>query len=474
MALPPPDIKQRKQPDSVALGYVHDTEVSYSFYHSLTQLLMFDATEHGRVIRGGYLACRYGTGGIVGARNKVARQFVETDADWLFWLDTDMGFAPDTIEKLLEVADPVARPIVGGLCFAQKETHEDGLSGYRCAPRVTIMDWTDVNGVYQFAGRAHYPVNSLVQCTGTGSACLLIHRSVFEKIAKENGPTWYDPIVTDEGPIGEDLSFCARAGASGFPVYVHTGVKTTHHKQLWVAEQDYWSQLVVPPATERVAVLVPVTGRPGNVQPLVDSLRASTAMAEPYFIVDTNDRATRAAVLAARAHEIPLDSSEWERPGTFAEKVNHGFLETKEPWVLLVGDDVRFRPDWLNQAMHVANQYGADVVGTNDLGNPSVMAGDHATHMLIRRSYVLEHGASWDGPGIVCHEGYGHWYVDNEIVAAAKQRGVWQMAIGSLVEHLHPIWKKGTQDEVYQLGQSKAPVDEATWQQRLRKYGRAA
>jgi hypothetical protein len=46
-------------------------------------------------------------------------------------------------------------------------------------------------------------------------------------------------------------------------------------------------------------------------------------------------------------------------------------------------------------------------------------------------------GASWDGPGIVCHEGYRHWFVDDEITVAAQLRGVFQAALGSHVEHLH-------------------------------------
>jgi hypothetical protein len=110
------------------------------------------------------------------------------------------------------------------------------------------------------------------------------------------------------------------------------------------------------------------------------------------------------------------------------------------------------------------------VVGTNDLGNPRVLAGEHATHLLIRRSYVDEQGASWDGPGVVAHEGYRHWYVDDEIVTSAKQRGVWQMALGSVVEHFHPLFGKAEQDDVYRLGQSFAQTDRATFLERSEKY----
>ena len=110
----------------------------------------------------------------------------------------------------------------------------------------------------------------------------------------------------------------------------------------------------------------------------------------------------------------------------------------------------------------------AHVVGTNDLANAQVVNGTHATHILIRRSYVDERGASWDGPGVVAHAGYGHWYVDNEIVQAAKDRGVWGMALGSIVEHHHPIYDPEVpQDDTYRKGQSTADQDRRRYKKRL-------
>jgi hypothetical protein len=153
---------------------------------------------------------------------------------------------------------------------------------------------------------------------------------------------------------------------------------------------------------------------------------------------------------------------------TFAEKVNEGYRHTDEPFLFLTGDDVRFHAGWLDQAQFVASTFNARVVGTNDLGNPRVTNGDHATHVLIARAYVDDVGASWDGPKVVAHEGYRHWYVDDEIVNAAKQRGVWAMALGSQVEHLHPIWGKGEPDHVYELGQSHSDEDARLYKRRLK------
>lgn len=453
--------------DSVCLAYVHDTDVSYSFHNSLVNLLLSDAFGKGRIIEGGYTAVRCArSSDLADARNQAVAGFLTRPADWLFFIDTDMGFDPDTVERLLAAADPDERPIVGGLCFAQRELSQDGMSGYRAAPRVTILDWVSTEQGPTFMGRTTYPVNSVVKCAGTGAACLLIHRSVLEKIQDEHGPVWFNHIPGSDGKLlGEDTSFCVRAGAMDIPIHVHTGVKTTHLKNVWLGEVDFWNNHMPPPAAEETAVIVPVMKRPQNAAPFMASLKASTGMAKVYAIADEDDPLTVEAWRLAGAEVLLLAN---QTPGTFAEKMNVGYQSSTEPWLFMVGDDVRFHPGWLDHAQSV----GTDVVGTNDLGNPRVTSGEHGTHLLIRRSYVDETGASWDGPKVVCHEGYRHWFVDDEIVTAAKQRGAWGMALGSIVEHLHPQWGKADTDEVYELGQGRAAMDQKLFKERARRNAR--
>jgi GT2 family glycosyltransferase len=203
-------------------------------------MLLYDAGTSQRLIRGGYIAMRCNSGGLVEGRNKVAREFLTHDADWLFIVDSDMGFAPDTLERLLDAADPDERPIMGVLYFAWREVEVDGASGFRCKAAPVIHDWVETSEGQLFMGVNRYPQDTVMRCAGTGCGGLLVHRGVFEKIEANYGPAWYDRIRGDDGRwISEDLSFCVRAGALGFPVHVHTGVKCTHMKTLWVSEEDY-------------------------------------------------------------------------------------------------------------------------------------------------------------------------------------------------------------------------------------------
>jgi GT2 family glycosyltransferase len=470
--------------DAVVVAYVHRLDVGYAWHHSMIELLGHDLANQQRIMHAGYIAMTAETDGLSKARNKTVETFLEEGkADWLWWIDTDMGFSKDTIDRLMADADPEERPVVGGLAFTARQEKSDDLGGWRILATPTIFDWGQDGDQEGFIVRWNYFQDVLQSCDGTGSACILIHKSVFEKISEKFGPgKWYDRFFNPKMNqlTSEDLSFCMRAQtATGKKIFVDSSVKTTHQKTLWLQEADYFAQRAlaeivdaavpsVPPATEPTAIIVPVLGRPQNAAPFMESLKASGAdLANVYAVVDLDDQETAEAWASEGAGVALFDSDE---NGTFAEKVNYAYRVTDEPWLFLVGDDVQFHPGWLDHAQHAARD-GAHVIGTNDLHNPRVTSGEHATHLLIRRNYIDERGASWDGPKVVCHEGYRHNFVDDEIVKVAKQRGVWVFAEHSKVEHLHPLWGLAENDDTYRLGQSRVGADNALWKQRKAEYG---
>lgn len=413
------------------------------------------------------------------ARCSIVRQFLAHHAkpEWLLLVDTDATFAPDLIDQLLASAHPNHRPIVGGLAFGvapgRDEAGNDsfnaiGGTDFQLFPTLYLLD--DEGRTQRLF---NYPRDQLVQVAATGCHCLLIHRSVLADERWEDGHPlpWFRTAVSDGEEVSEDVFFCWKAGSLGYPIFVDTSVKTGHVKT-FVADEDEYDRrrnaatriaAVPPPATERVAVLVPVMRRPQNVEPFMASLRASTGLATAYFIADRDDNAEIEAVNNAGpdAHLIISD-----RGPTFAGKVNCGFKATDEPWVLVVGDDVRFHPGWLDHAMYAAQATGKRVIGTNDLANKYVMAGQHATHALFRRDYVDEIGGSWDGPGLIAHEGYRHWFVDNEFCQAGIDRDEFVVALMSVIEHLHPTAQKADDDEVYKLGRAHRLEDEALFRSR--------
>lgn len=229
--------------DVVLVAYLHPNTVSQSFSDSLMRLVAWDVGHEGRVIRsGGPVMFRAGPGGLAEARNEVLRHFLDdSGADWLWMVDADMGFAADTVDRLVAAADPGERPVVGALCFGLREVAADGMGGWKVRGFPTLYDWAqNAEGTFGFHVRRGYTPDVVTQVAGTGAACLLVHRTAGEKVRADSGDEWFAPVqFTDGRPVSEDLSFCYRLNKAGVPVFVHTGVKTTHHKQFWLGEDLY-------------------------------------------------------------------------------------------------------------------------------------------------------------------------------------------------------------------------------------------
>src|SRR5690606_14218191 len=106
-------------------------------------------------------------------------------------------------------------------------------------------------------------------------------------------------------------------------------------------------------------------------------------------------------------------------------------------------DDLHFHPGWDTAALAHMDGW-IKVVGTNDLLNPYVRDGLHATHYLIARDYLDNIGGCVDeGPGSFLHEGYDHQYTDTEFIGTAKARARFRPCLESVVEHLHAYSGKG-------------------------------
>lgn len=227
----------------VKIAYLHTHQVSHSWHQSLLTLAMYDATHHGRVVEAGPpLAVRCDSGGLVAGRNLAVQHFLDqTPHEWLFFIDTDMGFEPNIVDRLVEAADPTERPVVGALCFSAREVRPDGMGGYRIVPTPTLFNIAKTeDGQVGFAIRYDVPDNTLVQVAATGAAALLIHRSALVTLRDKYGDHWFDQVKYASGELlSEDLSFCYRLCAAAIPIFVHTGVPTTHHKSIWIGPEDY-------------------------------------------------------------------------------------------------------------------------------------------------------------------------------------------------------------------------------------------
>lgn len=230
-----------------------------------------------------------------------------------------------------------------------------------------------------------------------------------------------------------------------------------------------------------IDILLPVLSRPANAERVVASIATGTQVPwSAWFIATSGDDAQLDAIDAVmeRYPQVAvIQRGEPAGPGDFAKKQNLGFkvsgYGSPNPFVFLGADDLDFHSGWDVAALSIAESTRASVIGTVDGANPLVTKGQHSTHTLVRRAYTDAEGLTWDRvPGLVYAECYDHQQVDCELVAVAKERGIWAFAHGSVVKHRHPIFDRTVQrDATYEKALAHGSDDLQLFRQRKATLG---
>ncbi len=157
------------------------------------------------------------------ARSELATQALSDGYEEILWVDADIGFEPDAVERIRSHG----LPLVGGL-FAKRGKREFGCHFLPGTPEVTL----GVGG-------------GPVEVRYVGTAFLLTHRRLYEDIArtselpvcnaKFNVPTvpYFLPMVVrdpsfDHWYLSEAWSFCERARQAGHKVMVDSSIRLWH------------------------------------------------------------------------------------------------------------------------------------------------------------------------------------------------------------------------------------------------------
>jgi FkbM family methyltransferase len=144
-------------------------------------------------------------------RNLIAHWVINTPFDYLFSVDSDIAFPPDTLVKLLAHD----RDAVSGLYIQRKpgqhivEVYEDNGQG-----GAVNIDYARLKN------------RGLVEITGAGFGCILIKRAVFETIGYPQFK--YHSAIDHANTISEDVFFCRRARECGFKIWADTSIKCRH------------------------------------------------------------------------------------------------------------------------------------------------------------------------------------------------------------------------------------------------------
>lgn len=155
------------------------------------------------------------------AREFLAAYATEQAFDYVLWLDTDMVFNPDLLEKLIE--DDV--DMVAGLFFQRRPP---------CYPAIWSKIIVGEIGEREDHRYLDYPKNELFEIDACGMAAVLVKGKVIKKIWETYGRT-FEPI----SGYGEDISFCIRARNCGFKIWCDSRIPVGHRGHIIVDDATY-------------------------------------------------------------------------------------------------------------------------------------------------------------------------------------------------------------------------------------------
>lgn len=127
----------------------------------------------------------------------IAKYALSKNVDYLMWLDSDMHFPRDTVNRLLEHNKDIVAATYSTRIKPQRS--------------VAFVDENDHDKRLIVKTGLHK-----VYAVGTG--CMLVHRKVFETLPQP----WFNHVWNSdtENFSGEDIHFCRLAGEHNFDVFV--------------------------------------------------------------------------------------------------------------------------------------------------------------------------------------------------------------------------------------------------------------
>lgn len=164
---------------------------------------------------------------IYDARNTLGQLAVSNKAEYIFWLDSDLVFEPDLLERMFKAIGD--KDFISGLYFKRRPPYEP------CIFSVAGFEQGEGREIIPIAETyLDYPKNSVFEIEACGFGCVLMKTSMFEKVYETQGLP-FSPVLG----FGEDISFCIKAREAGFKLYCDSSVQCDHTAQILVNESTY-------------------------------------------------------------------------------------------------------------------------------------------------------------------------------------------------------------------------------------------
>ena len=163
------------------------------------------------------------------ARNQITQYAIQNGGfDFILWLDSDMTFEPDLMEKLMAdiegTEDGQRKQAVTGLCFGRRPPFKPCIYNRLEVKQSGNMISPECDPFYDYPRDKVFPVEAC------GFACVLMRMEMLEAMGIYGVP--FFPV----GGLGEDLTFCWRAKKLDMQFYCDSRLKIGHIMRISVDE----------------------------------------------------------------------------------------------------------------------------------------------------------------------------------------------------------------------------------------------
>ena len=160
-------------------------------------------------------------------RNQIARAAIKEGCDRVLWLDSDMEFEPDIMERLSARIDE-GRELVSGLYMTRKDPIRPTI--YK-EMRITETE-KEKKGVA--VNYRDYPKNEIFEIEACGFGIVMTTVRLLRDVTEAYGLP-FTPVLL----YGEDMSFCMRARELGYPLWCDSSIKAGHIGTRIYNEEDH-------------------------------------------------------------------------------------------------------------------------------------------------------------------------------------------------------------------------------------------
>jgi predicted O-methyltransferase YrrM len=347
------------------------------------------------------------------ARNRIFRKAQKENADYLLFIDSDMVFPADALQKLIALDKDIAT----GVYFSRKSPH-----------RPILYEWTGKDtGVHR--NYVEIPEEPF-RVDSCGGGFLLISKKVLdewttERYKKHGRP--FTRILRDDGEtgadhLGEDTSFCLRCKELGYEIWADPTIDLGHKGSITVGA-GHWKQVL-----ENI-----------RKSDQLEGVNGWTSQRELNWLSETANKARSIVEIGCwkgRSTKALLEASEG-----FVYAIDHfkGTSKEGDAWSVFLADEQDIKKEFIENVGHYPNLRLHEMSSTDAVGffedeslDMVFIDGDHTYKGVM--DDINNYLPKVKKGGIIC----GHDYVKGfpEVIQAVNEKFKKVEVVGTI------WWKK--------------------------------